>query len=294
MAGDYVARGYVRLNRDQRGGALRELAHALDDDSPPASAGSSSIQLIRTRAARSYAIETAAGHGVAIRCGSHTPLAPGPGHPCPAMPVVRGTLPVGSAPVRQPLQRPGVLAPTSQMRTLRELEPPSTDEGFARVDTIAFTRDPPPGRGRAGVLVAAAALESAGWEHALEQADLKLAAPRVRTAARGLAGIRLSRAPPPCGRGRRARRERALPAWGRRALRAAGRRPPLPGLPLAFARAHGARSRTLDPDRRRARTAGSRARSARATCVGLERGSASPGRLVGNPRNHHGFPPSRT
>ena len=31
LAEDYVARGYLRLNRDERGGSLRELAHALDE-----------------------------------------------------------------------------------------------------------------------------------------------------------------------------------------------------------------------------------------------------------------------
>ena len=32
VAEDYVARGYLRLNRDERGGSLRELAGALDEE----------------------------------------------------------------------------------------------------------------------------------------------------------------------------------------------------------------------------------------------------------------------
>ena len=36
----------------------------------------------------------------------------------------------------------GVMAPTSQMRALRELEPPSLDEGFADVREVAFARVP--------------------------------------------------------------------------------------------------------------------------------------------------------
>ena len=44
-------------------------------------------------------------------------------------------------------REPGLLAPTSQMRALRELEPPSTDEGFAAVEHVAFARAP---RDRAG------------------------------------------------------------------------------------------------------------------------------------------------
>ena len=36
----------------------------------------------------------------------------------------------------------GLLLPTSQMRTVRELEPPSLDEGFAAVEQVAFERAP--------------------------------------------------------------------------------------------------------------------------------------------------------
>ena len=42
VAEDYVARGYVRLNRDERGGSLRGLAEALDERWPRVPAGSSS------------------------------------------------------------------------------------------------------------------------------------------------------------------------------------------------------------------------------------------------------------
>jgi hypothetical protein len=51
------------------------------------------------------------------------------------------------------------LLPTSQMRTVRELEPPSVGEGFAAVERVAFERAP--GSGRAGVFVAVSAL--GGW-----------------------------------------------------------------------------------------------------------------------------------
>ena len=49
----------------------------------------------------------------------------------------------GSLPTPEELRglarrEPGVLAPTSQMRALRELEPPSTDEGFAGVEQVPF------------------------------------------------------------------------------------------------------------------------------------------------------------
>jgi len=136
-----------------------------------------------------------------------------------------------------------LLAPTSQMRAVRELEPPSVDEGFAAVDQVPFARTPVAGRVGSGVFVAAAALRQPGWERAVAQGDG--AAPHlvfdwspdgavVDLAADVRAPRRRGRRP---GRGGACARIRA-------ARRAAGCRPPLPGLPLAFARAHG-----VDPAR---------------------------------------------
>ena len=54
IAEEYVARGYLRLNRDERGGSLRDLADALDEE---LAAGARRIVLDNTyltRAARSY------------------------------------------------------------------------------------------------------------------------------------------------------------------------------------------------------------------------------------------------
>src|SRR5206468_1180951 len=76
LAETYVARGYVRLNRDERGGSLREVAGALDD---LLSAGTRRVVLDNTyltRAARSYVIEAANRHRVPTRCvWLETPLA---------------------------------------------------------------------------------------------------------------------------------------------------------------------------------------------------------------------------
>ena len=137
--------------------------------------------------------------------------------------------------LRELRREPGVLAPTSQMRAARELEPPSADEGFATVEQVPFARAP--GTGCAGVFVAAAALSIAGWVLALS--DVHLEAPHLvfdwsadgDTAALDSGVARLS----------------ALvtgPVEGALCPHGAGPpscwcRPPLPGLPLAFARAHG-------------------------------------------------------
>ena len=132
------------------------------------------------------------------------------------------------------------MRPTSQMRVLRELEPPDVDEGFAEVERVAFERDRR--GGRAGVLVAAAALRSAGWRDAIEAIDptaphlvfdwLPDGSPDdLADAAADLSSVvsgPVERAVCPHGAGPPA-------CWCR---------PPLPGLPLAFARAHG-----IDPAR---------------------------------------------
>ena len=237
LASDYVARGYIRLNRDERGGALKELANALEAE---LSSGARHLVLDNTyltRAARSHVIEAATRHGIATRCiWLDIPLAKAQVNLVERMLDQFGTLPTPDE-LRQLARRhPGVLAPTSQMRTFRELEPPSTDEGFALVETLEFARDPPPGRTRGGVFVAASALQRPGWQHALEQGDrhaphllfdwspggtpatLKPAVAKLERQIAGAAEGALCPhpgGPPTC--------------WCR---------PPLPGLPLAFARAH--------------------------------------------------------
>jgi hypothetical protein len=128
------------------------------------------------------------------------------------------------------------------MRALRELEPPSIDEGFAGVDRVPFTRAEPQRPGREGVFVAAAALGRAGWRQALDPAapeaphlvfdwnpdgtgdDLAAGVARLSAEVSGQVDGALcphAAGPPRC--------------WCR---------PPLPGLPLAFARARG-----VDPSR---------------------------------------------
>ncbi len=71
-----AAQGYLRLNRDERGGSLRELAGALDSE---LTAGRRRLVLDNTyltRADRSYVVEAAARHGLEARCvWLDTPLA---------------------------------------------------------------------------------------------------------------------------------------------------------------------------------------------------------------------------
>ena len=242
VAEDYVARGYVRLNRDERGGSLRELADALDAHLV---AGTRRIVLDNTyltRASRSYVVEAAARHGVGARCvWLDTPLAQAQVNLVERMLDRLGRLPTAEELPALARAQQGVMAPTSQMRTQRELEPPTADEGWVEVEQMPFVRAPWAGRARAGVFVAASALEGPGWQDVVhEQTDaphlvfdwipdgtveaLQAAAARVEAEIAGPV-------------------ERAVCSHGGGPPRC-WCRPPLPGLLLQFARAH-----DVDPSR---------------------------------------------
>jgi aryl-alcohol dehydrogenase-like predicted oxidoreductase len=228
LAEGYVVSGYDRLNRDERGGSLRDLAGALDE---ALAAGAERVVLDNTyltRAARSYVLDAAGRHGAAVRCvWLDTPLAQ-----AQVNLVERWLDRVGALPTPDELRtisrrEPGLLAPTSQMRAVRELEPPADDEGFAAIERVPFVREPRPERTRAGVFVAASALPAHGdpaaphlvfdWRPGGEEltAGVDVAGPAESAVCSHPAG------PPVC--------------WCR---------PPLPGLVLAFARRHG-----VDPAR---------------------------------------------
>jgi aryl-alcohol dehydrogenase-like predicted oxidoreductase/predicted kinase len=241
VAEDYVARGYVRLNRDERGGTLRELAGALDEE---LSSGARRFVLDNTyltRAARSYVLDVAHRHGIPTRCiWLDTPLAQAQVNLVERLLERFGSLPSPEVLRAVARREPGVHAPTSQMRTVRELEPPAADEGFASVEQLPFTRSP--GSGRAGVFVAAAAFRESNWKGALELGDRsaphlvfdwkpggeaeELADVASLLAAEVSGPVETALCPHPAG---------PPTCWCR---------PPLPGLPLNFARAH-----NVDPSR---------------------------------------------
>jgi aryl-alcohol dehydrogenase-like predicted oxidoreductase len=238
LAESYATREYLRLNRDQRGGSLRELADALDQ---ALASGAQNVVLDNTyltRAARSHVIDVARRHGIPARCvWLDTPLAQAQINMVARLLARFGALPTPEELRALAKREPGLLAPTQQMRTARELEPPSTDEGFAAVDRHPFTRAPKPGSDRAGVFVAASALDRLDWTSTAPHLvfdwrpggtldDLAPLVEQLRT--RLASAIAIEAAICPHGGG-------PPTCWCR---------PPLPGLPLAFARAHG-----VDPTR---------------------------------------------
>ena len=242
IAREYVARGYERLNRDERGGSLRDVAEALDER---LGAGARWLVLDNTyltRAMRSHVIETAARHGVAVRCvWLNTPLAQAQVNLVTRLIALHGALPTPEELRVLARRTEGVMAPTSQMRAVRELEPPALDEGLGAVDEVPFQRAAQ-ASGVRGVLVASPALERPGWQDAIAAGDpsaphlvfdwrpegspdaLDMPVTRLRAEISGTVHSAVcphGGGPPRC--------------WCR---------PPLPGLALAFAAAHG-----VDPSR---------------------------------------------
>jgi aryl-alcohol dehydrogenase-like predicted oxidoreductase/predicted kinase len=241
LAADYIRRGYTWLNRDERGGSLRALAAELD-----ARLGAGELRVILdntylTRAARSRVIEVATRHALQVRCvWLETPLAQAQVNLVQRLLERFGGLPTPEDIRAAARREPWLMLPTSQMRALRELEPPELDEGLAAIEVVEFERLG--GAGQPGVLVGAAAVRQEGIDAALadahpsaphllfdwapDQAPATLAAEadRLRGAISGPAEVAICphpAGPPSC--------------WCR---------PPLPGLALAFARAH-----AVDPSR---------------------------------------------
>jgi hypothetical protein len=190
-----------------------------------------------TRAARSYAVDASARHGAHVRCvWLDTPLAQAQVNLVERLLDRFGSLPAPEELRMVARKEEGLLLPTQQMRALRELEPPAPEEGFAHVERVAFSRLP--GTGGPGVFVAAAALESGArleagpgaphlvfdWRPDGAAGDLEALVARLAAAVEGPVEAAIcphGGGPPSC--------------WCR---------PPLPGLALAFARAHG-----VDPAR---------------------------------------------
>lgn len=226
----------MRLNRDERGGSLREIAGALDE-----ALGDGARRLVLdntylTRAVRSHVLDVAARHGASTRCiWLETPLAQAQVNLVERLLARFGRLPGPDELDGLSKTEPGVMAPTRQMRALRELEPPGDDEGFGEIERVAFERAD--GRGSNAVLVAASAAPKLpseldrdaphlvfDWRPGGTPTDLDREVAALATVVTGpieAAVCAHPGGPPTC--------------WCR---------PPLPGLVLDFARRHG-----VDPAR---------------------------------------------
>lgn len=236
LAASLVESGHLRLNRDEQGGTLKALAGELDRE---LAAGAQRVVLDNTyptRVERSRVIDAAARHGARVRCvWLDTPVAQAQVNLVGRILERFGGLPSPEELRLFARREAGMLAPTSHLRAVRELEEPSLDEGFAEVERIPFAREPGPGG--VGVLVAAARLADPGWEHLL--AGLARDRPHLLFDWR-------PNADPDVLAADAARLEAVLGGPVEHAVcthpggpPACWCRPPLPGLPLAFARGRG-------------------------------------------------------
>ncbi|MDB4959570.1 MAG: hypothetical protein JWO36_7139 [Myxococcales bacterium] len=132
LAASYVARGFERLNRDDRGGSLVELAQALDR---ALSAGSERVVLDNTygtRASRATVIEIAKRHDVPVRCVLlATSIEQAQTNAAARIIERHGRLPGDLR---------GEILPSAQFRFRRSYEPPRVDEGFVAVEEAPFER----------------------------------------------------------------------------------------------------------------------------------------------------------
>lgn len=148
LAADYEARGYVRLNRDDRGGTLLELAKALDRE---LSAGAAKVVLDNTygtRASRQPVIAIANRHGVPVKCvACATSFDDAQANAISRMLDLHGRVLMP-----EELRQARMIAPNAQFKYRRLYEPPRTDEGFTSVDEVPFARKPSSGTQRALVV----------------------------------------------------------------------------------------------------------------------------------------------
>ncbi len=239
LAAGHAAQGFVRLNRDERGGTLRDVARALDETLERGGASVLLDNTYLTRASRSHVIDAAHRHGARARCiWLDTPSAQAQINLIERLLDAHGSLAGPDELKALAKSNEGILAPTSQLRTVRELEPPTLDEGWSEIERVPFVRDPRDGG--TAVFVAAAAAEAAtdalrttepdaphlvfAWHPDGSTVELVAASQRVRDVVTGPVSSALC--PHPGGPPR---------CWCR---------PPLPGLVLQFAREHG-----IDPAR---------------------------------------------
>ncbi len=168
----------LRLNRDERGGSLRGVAAELDR---ALAAGTRHVVLDNTyltRAARSHVIDVGRHHGASVRCvWIDTPIAQAQVNLVGRLLDRFGSLPSPDDVRQLARNEPGVMAPTSQMRAFRDLEPPAPDEGFVAVEQVPFVRVVGEPAGRPGVLVAAGVIARDGWQQLLSR--LAPAAPHL-------------------------------------------------------------------------------------------------------------------
>lgn len=229
----HVERGYLRLNRDDRGGRLDGLARDLDE---ALASGANFVVLDNTyptRSSRAPVIAAAHRHGVPVRCiWLDTAIEDAQVNAVARLLEQYGRL-LGPAELGRGARKdPSAFGPNAQFRWRRELEPPAADEGFDAIEVVAFERRIA-AAGRRGLIVhlddallaapgfadALARWYAAGW-HVAATAWQPAPAFLERAAALAVVPLDIVSCPHPAG---------PPVCWCRK---------PLPGLGLVLARTH--------------------------------------------------------
>ncbi len=147
LAARWVERGYELLNRDLEGGGLSKIRRSLEER---LASGARRLVLDNTypeRASRFDVLETAWRHGVPATCiWLKTSLGEAQVNAVERMIGRYGRLlsPEEMASVSR--KDPNSFPPDAQFRYRQRLEPPRPEEGFLRIETLAFERKPRPER----------------------------------------------------------------------------------------------------------------------------------------------------
>jgi aryl-alcohol dehydrogenase-like predicted oxidoreductase len=141
LARTFVEQGYARVNRDDGGGSLRQLVPAVDR---LVASGRTRIVLDNTyvsRKLRAPIVQAAARAGLPVRCvWLSTSVEDAQVNAAWRMISKYGRL-LTPEEMRQTVKHDvSAFGPGVQFRYQRELEPPHADEGFSRIETIAFAR----------------------------------------------------------------------------------------------------------------------------------------------------------
>lgn len=141
VARDLASQGYLRLNRDETGGTLRQMLPAIDR---ALASGAPRIVLDNTyvtRTSRADVVGAAAARGVPVRCiWVSTSVEEAQINAAARLVSRYGRLPDEAEIKRLRKTDPAAFLPGIQFRYQRELEPPDASEGFSRIDIVRFER----------------------------------------------------------------------------------------------------------------------------------------------------------
>lgn len=154
-----VHRGFLRLNRDERGGTMKALHRELGVQ---LAAGARRVVLDNTyptRLSRADAIAHAHRAGLAARAiVLDVPLGDAQVNAIDRMLARHGRLLDAEGIASVSKSDPNAFLPTAQHNYLRELEPVTIEEGFLSIETVSFERRPVEGHLSAGRVVAIEAM----------------------------------------------------------------------------------------------------------------------------------------